>query len=369
MHCLQFDFPDIELMDPSNVFQIRTGFILSNKFDLVGVSVMLSFLDQRFRKLSLHRKANIVYQFSKSDPGAAEAFEGYFKFEKQKRSMKHLPKNLLILAIKMEKDMERIMNDWINDFDEGMKKVGYYGLTTLSESGKFEYYFFQDSDKSTPDCLHAIDILTNKEPARAVDNAIWHLSESFYHEDLFKNGCIKKIKDIKENEPFLIECLRIPDLNLLTLPEIRLLKEQLDIQIEDFRNEAADWAIQCYNEGSGITNFQSKLMPLIASVQKAIDNNPILNQWTNNVVKQPSTTIYFGEVSPEILWRYHKTHLTITEEVLTEMLTEYGKRESYSVPVMVFAYNTEKLKLQTESIIDIENRAAIFGVKKNMKVD
>jgi len=369
MHCLQFDFPDNELMDPSNVFQIRTGFLLSNKFDLVGVSVMLSFLEQRFRKLSMHRKVFIVYQFSKSDPGSAEAFEGYFKFEKQKKSMKHLPKNLLILAIKMEKDMEHIMNNWINDFDEGMKKVGYYGLMTLAELGKFEYYFFQDTKKSTPDCLHAVDILKNIEPARAVDRAIWLLPESFYHEDLFKKGCIRKINEIKKDEPFLIECLRIPDLNMLTLPEMKRLKEQLDTQLEDFRREAADWAIQCYKEGSGIKNFKAKLMPLIASVQKVIDKNPILNQWANNVVNQPTTTIYFGEVSPELLWKYHKTHSTINDEVLIEMIAEYTQRERYTVPVMVFAYNTDKLILQTESVIDIENRAAIFGVKKNIAID
>jgi len=214
-----------------------------------------------------------------------------------------------------------------------------------------------------------MEILSNKVPLRAIDKPIWLLAESFYHEDLFKKGCIKSVNKIEVDEPFLIECLRIPDLNLLTLTELKILKEQLDIQIEDFRIEAAQWALQCYKEGSGITHFKTKLMPLIATVQKAIDDNPILNQWANEVVNQPATTIYFGEVNPELLWKYHKTHLTINEEMLAEMLEEYAHKDKYTIPVMVFAYNTDSLKLQTESIIDIENRAAVFAVKKNIKID
>ena len=131
MHCLQLDFPDNDLMDPANVFQIRTGFLLSNIFDLMGVSVLLSFLEQRFRKLSLHRKVAIVYQFSKSDSVVTDGLDAYFKFEKQKKSFKHLPKHLFVLSIKMEREMESVMNRWINDFDEGMKKAGYAELLTL----------------------------------------------------------------------------------------------------------------------------------------------------------------------------------------------------------------------------------------------
>ncbi len=369
MHCLQFDFPDNEFMDPSNVFQIRTGYLLSNQFDLMGVSVMLSFLDQRFRKLSLHRKVNIVYQFSRNEPEVAEAFESYFKFEKQKKSMKHLPKNLFLLAIKMDKDMEGIMNGWINDIDADMKKVGYAGLLTLCEKGKFEHYYFQETEKSTPECLNVVDILTNKAPDRAIDKPIWLLGESFYHEDLFKNECIKRIDKIKKGEPFLIECLKIPDLNMLTLTEMKMLKEQINEQIDEFRNQAAEWAIKCYKEGNGVDWFKNKLMPLIATVQKAIDDNPILNQWVTTVVKQPMTTIYFGEINPELLWKYHKTHSTINEEVLAEMLVEYAPKEKYAVPVMVFAYNSDKLKIRTESIIEVENRAAIFAVRRSIKID
>ena len=109
-------------------------------------------------------------------------------------------------------------------------------------------------------------------------------------------------------------------------------------------------------------------MPLVTSVQKAIDDNPILNHWATDVVNQPTTTIYFGEANPELLWKYHKTHATINDEMLARILAEYTLKNKYTVPVMVFAHNTNSLKLQTESVVDIENRATIFGVKKSIMI-
>jgi len=368
MHCLQLDFPDNDLMEPSNVFQIRAGYILSSKLELMGISVMLLCIGVRFNRLSLHKKADMVYQFIKHDPEQGKAFEDYFLYEKRKKATKHLPKNIFMAGLRLERSMADAVKSWIENLDNLMRLVGYTGLLSLCNLAEFEFYFFQDSMKSTPTCFNAADILTNKEPEKAIDKSIWLLPESIYHEDFFKTGCIKSIDEIQIDEPFLIECLRIPDLNLLTIPEMKMLKEQLNEQIQDFKKEASDWAMKCYKEGSGTTHFKTKLMPLVTSVQKAIDDNPILNHWATDVVNQPTTTIYFGEANPELLWKYHKTHATINDEMLARILAEYTLKNKYTVPVMVFAHNTNSLKLQTESVVDIENRATIFGVKKSIMI-
>ena len=369
MHCLQFDIPDKELMEPSNIFQIRTGYVLSTKFELMGISVMLLCISIRFHKMSLHHKAMMVSNFNQNNPESVEAFESYFKFEKQKNSVKHLPKALLVASIMLERDMKAITKDWITNLEDLLTSCGYTGLLSLCKKDEFEYYFFQNSEKSTPTCLNAVDILTNKEPQKSIDEAIWLLPENLYHEDLFKAGCIKNIDTIRGEENYLIEFLKIPDLNLLTIIELKMLKEQLKEKINDFQKEAEVWASKCYKEKNGANYFKEKVFPMIATVQAAFDENPILNQWSNDNINKPVTTVYIGEVTPETIWRFHKMHTTINDETLQEMQAAYALEDNYMIPVMVFAYNTNSLKLQTEAIIDIENRAAIFGVKKNIRID
>jgi hypothetical protein len=105
------------------------------------------------------------------------------------------------------------------------------------------------------------------------------------------------------------------------------------------------------------------------SVQEAIENDSVLKQWDSMDIVKKTSAVYFGEVSPEMIWKYYKTGLTMKPALYDQLLADYSSKENYTIPVMVFAYNKEALKRDVEPVYNGENVLAIASVKKNFDVE
>ena len=110
-------------------------------------------------------------------------------------------------------------------------------------------------------------------------------------------------------------------------------------------------------------------MPLMTTVQDAIDNDPLLKQWSNVDSVKNTSAIYFGEISPKVLWEYYKNNHIISEGIHKQLLEEYTAKENYTIPVMVFAYNIDALILKADQNENEKHQMMVQSVRKYVEFD
>jgi len=347
MQCFQLDFPDGDLINPAYAFQVNVAYVLSDTTYLLGNTIFFLYFEEEFKRRDLMQRAHMVHKFQVNEPETNTAFENFFIQQKQAKSVKHLPNNLYILNKKMQRDMDIILKDWVDKLCKSMKEAGFYAFSHNFDPGILINYFLTSTGLNQQDLLLDDKQLFSNQLLKAdMDKMIWLLAEGFYSHQYFSKGAITETNAVEEGKPYLIKCLKVPNINLLNGTELRLVRDAIINHTASFRAEAGAWAKQCYTNKNGIETFKEKLLPLMATVQDAIDNDPLLKQWGNIDSVKNTSAIYFGEVSPEMLWSYYKDNLVLNEELHNQLIEEYAAKENYTIPVMVFAYHLDSLKLK-----------------------
>ncbi len=370
MRCICLDFPDVDFINPAYAYKINVGYVLSDYLDIIGHTVFLLSIERRFQKMSLIHKAGLVAAFQINEPEAKQAFDDFFAQQKHKKSVKHLPTNLFVLSKKYELEMEKVVNNWIVHVQSMMKNAGFFSFYANFDKGIFENHYLVDNPEAVKDSSLLIDdFFSNKAPEDMVDKTIWLLAEGFYSKTIFTEGAVTDIDHIEEGKPYLIKCLDLPNLNALTLHEMWNLKDQVHEPIVLFKREADVWASKCYTEKGGMNYFKEHLMPMMPLVQATIENDSILKQWDTIELVKRTSSIYFGEVSPPMIWSYYKNALIIEPKLYDQLMADYITKESYTIPVMVFGYNREALTLIEESTYYEAAIGAVLSVKKHFEVE
>jgi len=308
------------------------------------------FLAERIRKISLIRKVKIVVRFLTHIPEMVERLEDFLEGHKEYCKMKNIPKTVLVAKKKLDMAMDAIITDWIEWFEMMLKRNGYFSLRNCLETDILSFILQSQAEKDEfiklgEDVETGLrELFAFKGIPNYVNKAIWLLPEGFYSQEYFDDDLNMSIESIEVGKPFLIPCLKMPNLNLLSSIEMKIIKENVNIQIAAFRTETDEWAKACYTKSEGVNYFIDKLLPQMATVQEAIDNDPFLKQWSNLDGVEINSTIYFGEISPLMLWKYYKNNLVISEESYQFLLDGYELIENHTVPIMVFAYKREELE-------------------------
>jgi len=369
MRCISLDFVDKDLIDPAYAYKINVGYILSDYLDIIGHTVFLLTLERRFPKMSLLHKAGIVAAFQKSEPEAKKAFEDFFVQQKQKNSVKHLPTNLFVLSKKYELQMEKVVNEWILLVQTNMRKAGYFSFYYCFDKGIFENHSLVETREEVKGTLiMKQDIFENKAPIDGINKMIWLLTEGFFNDSIYEEAATTNLDLIEDDKPYLIKCLDLPNLNTLTSPEMGNLKDQVNGHITLFKAEAEVWATKCYSGKDNASYFKEHLFPTMQSVQTAIENDSILKQWSNMDIVKKTSAVYFGTVSPSMLWKYYKNALIIKPALYDQLMANYLLGERYTIPVMVSAYSVDALILETDPVFDGATFEAILSVKKHIEV-
>ncbi len=370
MRCLSLDFPDVEMINPAYAYKISVGYILSDFIELMGSNVVLFAFERGFPELTLAQKAELVSIFHTNEPESKLEFDDFIDEQKRKKSIKHMPNHQFISLKKWEKTMERVLNNWMISLQSMMKEAGFFSFYECFDLGVFNVYFFVDTNEKIKDNSISIeDMFRNKTPTGTIDNTILLLAEGFYNETIFEDGAITDIDLIEAGKPYLIKCLDLPNLNTLTSPEMSKLKNQIHPHISLFKAETEAWTNLCYTERNGISYFKEKVMPTMQLVQETIVNDSVLRQWDNIDEVKLTSAIYFGEVTPTMIWKYYKNARVIKPELYDFLIADYLLKESYTIPVMVFAYNKHLLKLAVEQQFDIAELSAVLSVKKHLEVE
>jgi len=370
MRCICLDFVDVDLINPAYAYKISVGYILSDFIELMGSTVLLLALERRFGKMPLLVKAEIVASFQKHDPQAKKAFDDFIAVQKRKKNMKHIPNQQFVSLKRWEFTMEKIVNDWLISLQKMLKDEGFFSFYHCFDLGIFNIYYFVDKNENISDNSISIDdMFRKKTPTTTIDKTIMLLAEGFYNKTIFEESAITEIELIEEGKPYLVKCLDLPNLNTLTSPEMNSLKNQIHPHISLFKSETDAWVNLCYTERNGARYFREKVMPTMQLVQETLENDSILKQWNNLDEFKMTSAIYFGEVTPPMIWKYYKNATTIKNELYDQLMADYALNESYTIPVLVIAYKKEALKLEEEPIFDGANLAAVLSVKKHFDVE
>ena len=372
MFCFQLDFSNESFVNPAYAFQINVSYVLSNTTYIMGHTTVVLFFEHHFKQLPLLDRAKIAYTYHPNDLLAKESFEGFFHQMKETKKHKHMPNALFLQSKKMERTMDKMLASWVENICIDLEKGGFYAFSRSFQKGVLENFNWDREQVIHPKdkdlYLKRQDVFSNQIIYPNMDKLIWMMPEMFYNQLYFGEGAIVDAEKIEQGKPYLVKCLTMPNINLLKGSELTLIRDEIASHTETFKAEVYAWANKCYKEKEGNCYFKETVMPLMATVQQAIDNNPLLMQWSNVDSVKTTSAIYFGEVSPLTMWQYYKDNEVIPEELYTQLRQEYAQKESYSIPVMVFAYNMKALKLKTETNENEMLFPEVISVKKHMEL-
>ena len=369
MQTYQLDFPDGDFINPAYALQINLSYILSDITTITGHTSMIIYFEHHFKQRSLIDRARILYKFQKNEPEALVALDNFFYNHQLVKNTKHPPSNVFLAYKKLENTVNKILIDWVDKICVQLEKNGFYTFSRNFKPDILNCLYFGPEQPQAKDLnITVYKTFSNQLTNKGMEGPIWLLAEGFYSHLYFGKGATTEIDAVEEGKPYLIKCLKIPNINILSCEELDILRDAFAKLTTSFRAETDAWATQCYTTKNGINHFKEKVMPLMGGVQDAIDNDPLLKQWGNVESVKNKSAIYFGEVMPEILWEYYKNNGVIPDDEHKQLLDEYAAKENYTIPVMVFAYHLDSLKLKEAPLENEIPKDSVESVRKYVEI-
>lgn len=373
MRCIQLDFPVSSLNGYEFAYKIRAGYILSNMLNVAGASTFYITYSFIVKSLASLNKARFIYGSKMcNDEEVIEIIESFFQDYKEFKSIKHPPTQYFHAFKKLERELERVLDEWSDSFKARLAYHGYDGLLKLINDDYFVVSHCDDlSVIEDMKNLSVTDLLTNVTTIPNTNNAVFLMPEKFYHENYFETLVAESIEEIEPDLPYFIKCFNLPNLNMLLSNELISAREHLAELLKPFKSEVEKWAISCY-ESNGNELFINKVLPTMASVQKSIDESPIFVHLKSTLTGCISAPIYMGEVSPLIVWKYYFEMKLLKEDEYNELVNEYNSILNYTIPVMLFTAPNVGLKLMMNSDlkeVELSEEAVINRTKKYLDID
>ena len=371
MKCIQFDvIKDMEDL-PADAFGIRMAYLISDYLNLIGNSTYLITMEATLKTFSLAQRVKLLYDLPNCEEEFKMIAENYFDFTKQIRSMKHPPNNIFLAGRKLEKIIETTVQDWIENFKVNLDKSGFNGLLELSDYINFGiHHAHKIVGKSENGHLCGFEVINNLQPENAIGNSIWMQSSFFYHTDFFETMVATSVDMMEEDMPYFIKAFELPNLNILNATELKSIKAQIATDLLPFSTKMDEWALQCYKSG-GTNYFIEKIFPSFVQIQESLDNNPILHHLSS--IKEGKTTIsvYIGEVSPLIHWKFYHHHNMLSDIEYDTLVNNYNELPNSTIPILLYMPTTIGLNLgeEEEKTEEEEIPTTIEAVRKHINID
>jgi len=371
MRIIHFDFSDQLQIDQFFAYQLKVAYILSDVLNAVGNCPFAITFEKSQATMTIDEKVYLVDKVENADEELKGLIELYFEVRKNFKSMKHPPNNIFLNYKNVQNAMGIALKTWESSLIDYFKKAGYIGLLNVCAKNVFDIYYLEDGEESEGR-LNNLDLLTNKSPKNAIDNSIWSMPTWFYVDNFFDKQAISDIKSISDKKPYFIKCLDLPNINFISIAELTAIKNQISSSIQNFKAKTDLWAQQCYQTKGGATYFKENIYPIIPSIQKVIDDNPIIQHCLSQPAGSVKISLFLGEVTPPILWKYYLYFKQITEMEYNNLMNGYKSLKKYTIPVLLFMNVNSDLKLTTLPKAEAEiivPQTDVLAVRKHINID
>jgi hypothetical protein len=305
--------------------------------------------------------------------------------QKEIMQKKHPPTEIFVAFKRFENGVEKILRDRMNTIADMINDNGFSGIRELLDSNVFDS-ILTSQKKLNQSKVNNIDIFCNNDASSELKNLVWMLPNNFYDENYISKPVITDIEKIEVGKPYLIEICEIPNILLLSVAELKAIKNQLKESLSNIHSEIENWASACYNTVESASYFKEKVYPLLPIFKAEVENNQILKHTYNSIhyklklSKQKQVCyIYLGEVSFENIMALYEDGNELTEEEVSSIKEYYKHQQQATFPVMLFSFG-EKLSYSNEESqnefenekneeIETEIESEIAVPKKNFSID
>jgi hypothetical protein len=369
MNCLQVDGRDSNISVLGFAYQVRTAILLAKTVNVIGNTGFMIFFEDYFNSLTHIRKIKLMVQASDgSEPEIIDSYEDYIKVHKDFTKIKHPPQSVFIAFKRMESTMEKMANEWKNTMLEGIAAVGLKGIFSFYEKGVFVPSSYSIDDERDDDIFKSKSkLITHQFPKETARKSVWMLPIAFCNFETFEQEIVFNLLPKERGEHYFIEAFNLPNVNQLSIIEIKSIKNQFSSPLQQLNEAIDNWATECY-EGNGNEAFKNTIAPLFPIVKEIIDNNLILQHISSVHKNSLNHTIYFGEVSPVHLLKWHLLQNFITQEEYEDYLNQYQSKTPHTVPIMLFSGLNES-DFERIKNAEIAEEFEVQSVKKFIDID
>ena len=370
MRVIHFDYADPLPFARFFAYQLKIAYILSDILNSAGFCAFAITFKEMQASMTLDEKALMITKAETKDLEIIELAELYFDVRKQFRLMKHPSNNIFLNFKKIQNAFSVAISIWESELLDYFKNTGYDGLLEICKTDIFEFYYTNEG-VAGEGRINKLELLSNKCPKNAINKSIWSMPTWFYLEEFFGEEAITNIDSINNKSPYFIKCLDLPNLNFLTNPELSAIKNQISDSIQDFKTKTDLWAERCYTSNDGSEYFKKNIYTTFPSLQQAIDENPIMHHCKSLPAGEVLISLFLGEVTPYILWKFYLFCKQITELEFNQLVDDFDKGEKYTIPVMLFMNANAELKLANiiNQEAEVIQQTEVLGTRKYISID
>jgi len=356
---------------------IRSSYLIADRVVGAGTSAQDIWFDELFKKADTIGKLVVIEGYYQRTDSPMPEVDKVIAAFKQMRKIKHPNPQQIIARKNMEKVIDTMFKQVVNEMTELVARTGLMELATLADGEILGFYWMQreDMEKEGDELLPASKLLSLQLPDPEEGPELFFLSAEFMLAEFTGKGTVYYAHEpeaANTENCWIHKCFTLPNINLLKAVELKAVREQLMTPGAEFRKQCDSW-IKGAGERNGeesIALFQKNILPHAASLQAAILQNEVLRHCSSLQNHEAKMDLYIGEVPLPVLWNYFEHYNVIqepTRKKLNELLeTDKGlnRRIPVIIPGRVYANEATSTGAAAK-----EELPEVKPVKKSISVD
>ncbi|HLG33467.1 MAG TPA: hypothetical protein VI757_01190 [Bacteroidia bacterium] len=376
MRAIVFNSSDSRIDLKVESIALRAALLLADDAVTAGMSVSIIDFNNFYTPKKIYQKATMLeIYYDKKEDAMAEEIRQIIAGYKAMQKIKHKPGQLIARLKKLENSIDALFNDVKKEYYEVHEKNGLPQLNPLMDEDYFNAYWIDshNPEKEKENQIAASTLLLNRMKDAEKGPVIFLLTPEFFFNEFYTEEIIKSSKDKRWYQPekiYFERCLVLPNINLLSAPEIKKIRAELQPSAQPFCRLMDEWIRMPRNDEDTFKTkpfLRKKILSAAAALQKNIDSNELLNHYKGLQDNQVVIELIAGEIPVSMLWEFFKHYSVIKEETNAVLLKEKEKVSSFPkrLPVLLVRIpgNSEAPATQKKEMKDVA------PVKKSISID
>lgn len=336
MNAIVFNFMNSDsLIASSEALALRSAYILCEVVTTAGTSNSAFFYEDAMKKASLEMKVTIIEnRWSEAFQRIGASGNEVLNLIKLHKKIKHPQPQQIITFKKIEKIINDIWKEEISTATKRLKDIGLLSLKELFEKNEMGVLNVdvQDAELEREDCMPASKILSLDLGDDAQESMFFLPFE--FAVDLIQDKLLPDQKPLYLEKAFVF-----PNINLLSVEELRLVKNDINADAKPFQTKVKEWITSCATSPPDTSRkfFYDEVMPLTHNIKNKLEQNSILTHISSLYTEKLYVDVLIGEVPMLAIWSYY-TMLNIIPQSTIDVLGKLSDEKAFMekrVPVLI----------------------------------